>query len=188
MWRIVRSPRSRQSPSAAKSASLILRAPREPPNTHSSLRAGSTSSLWHAASRPADRSTLLTAERTGLPVHTALGRSTSGNGTAAALANLEPNRLATLGTAFCSATTNGTRQTIAATTPGTEAKPPTPTTTAGRHLAIRTMASTMAAQSPATAPTLRNVSWRAIPRPGRAVKVNPASGTILVSSPRRLPT
>src|SRR5581483_11902588 len=118
-WWTATSSRSDQRSTRSNTASLMRRAPREPPVTATRWRPGSIPSSVRALRRASgSRDTRRTSSRTGVPVSTDLGRPVPSNATALAFAHRAASRLAAPGTALASATTRGTRSTSAATAHG----------------------------------------------------------------------
>ena len=77
-WRMARSERSAHAGTAARTASLTLRAPSEPVNTATTVRSSGRPRASRAGARSATRSMARTSGRTGLPVTTLRGRSVLG--------------------------------------------------------------------------------------------------------------
>ena len=93
--------------------------PSEPPATSTTLRSWGRPSSSRARLRESgERSTAATSGRMGFPVTTARGRGVPSNDTALARAKRAVSRLTAPGTAFCSATTKGTRRSTAAAAAG----------------------------------------------------------------------
>ncbi len=116
-WRMATPVRGRHIRARAATASLMRRAPSEPPNAATTTASAGRPRSCRALARAAGwRATARTSDRTGFPVSTARGRGVPSNDTAEARATRAAQRLAAPGTAFCSATTIGTRSRAAAST------------------------------------------------------------------------